>query len=199
MSDYTAIADVGETLVELLKGNLQGLIPEDSIALVSPGEIEGKDNIRLSLFLYQVSENIDLRNMDMENMGPSKLKAPPLALDLCYMLTAYPSPGIQDRTERTGEEHSILGRAMQVLHDNSVLAGSVLRGSLSANNTELRVIGTSLNLDDLTKIWSTFGDKSFRPSACYQVTPVRIESSRGKTVSRVTGGRKPPAPETGEK
>ena len=26
MSDYTAIADVGETLVELLRGNMQGLI-----------------------------------------------------------------------------------------------------------------------------------------------------------------------------
>lgn len=199
MSDYTAIADVGETLIELLRGNMQGLIPEDSIALVSPGEIEGKDNIRLSLFLYQVSENINLRNLKMENMGPSRLKAPPLSLDLYYMLTSYPSPGIQDRTERTGEEHSILGRAMQVLHDNSVLSGSVLRGSLFAHNNELRVVVTSLNLDDMTKIWSTFGDKSFRPSACYQVTPVRIESSRGKTVSRVTGRRKPPSSEKGEK
>ncbi len=198
MSDYNAIADVGETLIELLRENMSDLIPDGSkIALVSPGEIEDNDNFLLSLFLYQVSENINLRNMEMENMGPSKLKAPPLALDLCYMLTSYPQE-IGDSLARAKEEHRNLGRAMQVLHDNTVLAGSVLRGSLSANNTELRVIGTSLSLDDLIKIWSTFGGKSFRPSVCYQVTPVRIESSREKTVSRVTGGHKPPAPEKGE-
>ena len=199
MSDYTAIADVGETLIELLRGNMQGLIPADSIALVSPGEIEGKDNIRLSLFLYQVNENIHLKNLEMEKMGSSRLKAPPLTLDIYYMLTSYPSPGIQDRTERTQEEHSILGRAMQVLHDNPVLAGSVLKGSLSAHDTELHVIGTSMSLDDMSKIWSTFKEKSFRPSVCYQVTPVKIESSREKTVSRVTGGRKQQTPERGEK
>ena len=199
MSDYTAIADVGETLVELLRGNMQGLIPADSIALVSPGEIEGKDNIRLSLFLYQINENIHLKNLEMEKMGSSRLKAPPLTLDIYYMLTSYPSPGIQDRTERTQEEHSILGRAMQVLHDNPVLAGSVLKGSLSAHDTELHVIGTSMSLDDMSKIWSTFKEKSFRPSVCYQVTPVKIESSREKTVSRVTGGRKQQTPERGEK
>lgn len=188
MSDYTAIADVGETLVELLRENMQDIIPSDSISLVSPGEIEGKDNIRISLFLFQIEENIYLRNLDMEVLGPSKLKAPPLALDLYYMLTSYPSSGIQDRTERTAEEHRILGRAMQVLHDNPILTGSVLKGSLSAYDTELHVINSALSLDDMTKIWSTFKDKSFRPSVCYQITPVKIESSLEKKIRRVTGG-----------
>jgi hypothetical protein len=190
MSDYTAIADVGDTLVELLRVNIQDLIPADSIALVSPGEIEGKDNIRLSLFLYQVSENTYLKNMEMENLGASRLKAPPLALELYYMLTSYPSPGIQDRTERTEEEHSILGRAMQILYENPVLTGSALKGSLSAYDTELHVIVTSMSLDDMSKIWSTFKEKSFRPSVCYLVTPVKIESSREKRITRVTGGPK---------
>lgn len=194
MSDYTAIADVGDTLVELLRANMQDLIPADSIALVSPGEIEGKDNVRLSLFLYQVSENVYLKNQEMENMGASRLKAPPLALDLYYMLTSYPSPGIQDRTERTQEEHSILGRAMQVLHDNPILTGSVLKGSLSVYDNELHVMVTSMSLDDMSKIWSTFKEKSFRPSVCYLVTSVKIESTREKSITRVTGGynqRKP--------
>jgi hypothetical protein len=189
MSD-TAIANVGETLVELLRENMQDLIPADSIALVSPGEIEGKDNIRLSLFLYHVEENIHLKNQEMEKIGSSVLKAPPLAVDLYYMLTSYPSPGIQDRTERTEDEHSILGRAVQVLHDNPFLTGSVLKGSLSASDTVLHVMITPLSLDDMTKIWSTFKDKSFRPSVCYLVTPVKIESSREKKIRRVTSGPK---------
>lgn len=194
MSDYTAIADVGDTLVELLRENMRDLIPPDSITLVSPGEIEGKDNVRLSLFLYQVSENSELKNQEMENMGASRQKAPPLALDLNYMLTSYPSPGIQDRTERTQEEHSILGRAMQVLHGNPILTGSVLKGSLSAYDNELHVMVTSMSLDDMSKIWSTFKEKSFRPSVCYLVTSVKIESTLEKSITRVTGGyrqRKP--------
>jgi hypothetical protein len=198
MSDYTAIADVGDTLIELLRENMQDLIPADSIALVSPGEIEGKDNFRLSLFLYQVSENSELKNQEMENMGVSKLKAPPIALDLHYMLTSYPSPGIQDRTERTQEEHSILGRAMQVMHDNPILTGSVLKGGLSAYDNELHVMVTSMSLDDMSKIWSTFKEKSFRPSVCYLVTSVKIESTREKSITRVTGGYKQRKPGKGE-
>jgi hypothetical protein len=195
MSDYTAIADVGETLVELLRENMQDIVPADSISLVSPGEIEGKDNIRLSLFLFQVEENTYLKNLDMEVLGPSKLKTPPLTLDLYYMLTSYPSSGIQDRTERTAEEHRILGRAVQVLYDNPILTGSILKGSLSVYDTELHVICSTLSLDDMTKIWSTFKDKSFRPSVCYQVTPVKIESSSEKKISRVTGGPQRQTPE----
>lgn len=199
MSD-TAIADVGETLVELLRGNMQDLIQAgsvDSIALVSPGEIEGKDNIRLSLFLYHVEENIYLKNQEMEKKGSSVLKAPPLAVDLYYMLTSYPSTGIHDRTDRTREEHSILGRAMQILHDNAVLTGSALKGNLSASDTVLHVMVASLSLDDMTKIWSTFKEKSFRPSVCYLVTPVKIESLRERKIKRVTGG--PSSPEKGGK
>lgn len=190
MSDYTALSDVGETLIELLREKMQELIPVDSISLVSPGEIEGKDNIRLSLFLYHVEENIHLKNQEMEKIGSSVLKAPPLALDLYYMVTSYPSPGIQDRTDRTREEHSILGKAIQVLHDNSILTGSVLKGSLSASDTILHMMVTSLSLDDMTKIWNTFKEKSFRPSVCYLVTPVKIESLREKKIHRVTGSPK---------
>jgi hypothetical protein len=115
------------------------------------------------------------------------------------MLTSYPSTGIQDRSERTGEEHRILGRAMQVLYDNPILIGSVLKGSLSAYDNELHVMMTSMSLDDMSKIWSTFKEKSFRPSVCYQVTPVKIESSIEKKISRVIGGPQRQTPERREK
>ena len=185
IADFAVIADVGETLIELLKENMKDLITPDSIMLISPGDIEGNDNVRLSLFLYQVTENAHLKNQEMMNIGSTGLKNPPLTFDLYYMLTSHPSTGIQDKTERTKEEHSVLGKAMQVLNDNSLLKGSVLRGSLAENNEELRMTLTTLNLDDMTKIWTTFQDKLFRPSLCYLVTPVKIDSSREKQVKRV--------------
>lgn len=185
IADFAVIADVGETLIELLRENMKDLINPDSIMLISPGDIEGSDTVRLSLFLYQVTENAHMKNQEMMNIGSTGLKNPPLTFDLYYMLTSHPSTGIQDKTERTKEEHSVLGKAMQVLNDNSLLKGSVLRGSLAENNEELRMTLTTLNLDDMTKIWTTFQDKLFRPSLCYLVTPVKIDSSREKQVKRV--------------
>lgn len=185
MPDYTAIADVGETLIDILRENMGDLISTDSIVMASPGEIDSKDNVRLSLFLYQVAENAHLRNQEMEKIDAERLKYPPLALDLFYMLNSYPSSGIADRTERTKEEHSVLGRAVQILNDNSIIKGSALKGSLAGNDNEFHVSTGHISLDDLTKIWSTFQETPFRPPACYIVTPVRIESTREMEGKRV--------------
>ena len=185
MSEYTAIADVGETLIDFLRGAMGDMISPNSIVLFSPGEIEDNDDVRLSLFLFQVNENIHMKNQEMQIVDPTRLKYPPLNLDLYYMLTSYPSSGIQDKTERTKEEHSILGRAMQVIYDNAILHGSVLRGSLAENNEEIHITQFPLNLDDMTKIWTTFQDKPFRPSICYIVTPTKIESTRERETQRV--------------
>lgn len=185
MSDYTAIADVGETLIELLRDNMKELITKkESIVLASPGEIEANDDVRLSLFLYQVLENVHLKNQEMQIKNPTTLTFPPIALDLYYMLTSYPS-GTQDITERTKEEHSILGRAIQVMNDNSILTGSVLKGNLGTNGYELHITLSPLSLDDMTKMWTTFPGKPFRSSICCLVTPVMIDSGCEATVQRV--------------
>lgn len=185
MSDYRAIADIGETLIELLRDNMQDLIPRrQSIVLASPGEIEENDDVRLSLFLYQVLENIHLKNRDMQVKDPKTLVFPPVALDLYYMLTSYPS-GVQDISERTKEEHSILGRVIQVLNDNTILTGSVLKGGLAINGYDLHITLSPLSLDDMTKMWTTFPGKTFRSSICCLVTPVIIDTRREITVQRV--------------
>jgi len=184
MSDYSAIADVGETLVRLLRDNMQNLIPRESIVLASPGEIENKDNVRLSLFLYQVIENVHLKNQEMQMRNSTTLIFPPIVLDLYYMLTSHTSSGEQDLTEKTKEEHSILGRAIQILNDNPTLTGSVLKGNLDKNES-LHMSITSLSLDDLSKIWTTFQGKPLRPSICYLVTPLSINSKRETSVQRV--------------
>ncbi len=185
VSDYTTIADVSETLIYLLRSNMEGLINPDSIILFSPGEIEASDSVRLSVFLFQIIENVHMKNQEMQKINLTKLKYPPLILDLYYMLTSYPSSGIQDKTDRTKEEHSILGRAMQILYDNSIISGSTLRGNLKENDQELHISQTPLSLEDLTKIWNTFQDKPFRPSICYMVNTIRIESTREKDAKRV--------------
>lgn len=185
MSDYTAIADVSYTLVDLLRNKMDDLINTDSIAVVSPGDLKTNDGVRLSLFLFQVIENVHMKNQEMQITNPAKLRYPPLILDLYYMLTSYPSPEIQDRTERTKDEQSILGRAMQIFHDNSIITDPFLRGCLTDDEQELHISQPLHNFDDITKIWGTFHNIPFRPSVCYLVANMRIESTRAKEAKRV--------------
>lgn len=182
MSDYTVIADIGATLIGLLRESMGDLLSADAIALLSPAELEGQD-IRLTLFLYAVSENPHLKNAPAPPASPGIRRAPPLHLDLSYLLTAHGSRLITDRTERSLEEHRILGRAMRVLYDNSLLTGSVLKGGLAGSTAQFRVNLQPLALDDLSKIWTALPNNALKASAGYQVTPVAIDSTRS------TGGK----------
>lgn len=176
MGDYTVIADVGQTLIELLRENTEDLVDPASIILSSPGDIEPQDSPRLSLFLYQVVENAYLRNQEMSALDSTTMQYPPLTLDLCYMLTSYGFAQIVDRSDRTMEEHKVLGRAMRILYDNAILKGSVLRGSLAGSSEELRVTLLPVSLEELNRLWNSFPEKTYKLSVCYIVTPVRIDT-----------------------
>lgn len=184
MSDYTAIADVGKTLKKLLWDHLKEdniirsmIASEDQITLSSPEDIE--PDKKLSLFLYQVTENAYLKNNEMQIVNPTKQKYPPLSLNLFYLVT----PHIQNREN----DHIILGKVMQIFHDNSILRGSVLQGSLVGGREELRLMLSPLSVEDLDKLWNVvFKSKPYKLSVCYEVTPVQIESLREREVKRIT-------------
>jgi hypothetical protein len=194
MSNYTAIEEVGTTIINLLWDKMQetrDALPlystKDFIVLASPADIEDDDNV-LCLFLYQVIENAHLKNQEMQKITSSKLRYPPLTLDLFYMLTSHAGKkNKQKRTELTALEHKRLGRAMQILHDNSILPfeNSQHSGNEPDIREELRITLNPMSIDDMTKIWTTFQGKSYRPSACYLVTPVKIDSERDTSVKRV--------------
>jgi hypothetical protein len=183
MGDYGTIADVGETLITLLRDNMSDLFPDPvaSIALLSPADVEDQ-NIRLTLFLYSVLENPHLKNQEMRNLNPTQLAYPPLTLDLYYLLTAYAAT---QNTDGTLDEHRILGRAMRIFYDNSILSGTILQGSLAGTSEELRITSNAISLDDLTKIWSAFQEVGYRLSVSYLVTPANIDSTRDMSIQRV--------------
>lgn len=78
MPDFNAIADTGATIIGLFRDKMKDLIPEDSIMLISPGDMEAKDNVRLSFFLYHVDENASLKNAEMRYAGPGSGPANPV-------------------------------------------------------------------------------------------------------------------------
>ncbi|NBD22305.1 DUF4255 domain-containing protein [Paenibacillus glycinis] len=165
------IADVGKTLLLLLQDGMKDMVPHDQIVLHSPAEIVAS-NIRLTLFLYNILENPYMRYQEGLLPKTEAYKLPPLVLDLHYMLTAYSAAAIL--TERTIEEHQLLGRAMSVLHNHASLAGAVLQGSLAEREQELRVTLNPVTVPELSDIWTAFSDNNLRPSVCYVVSPLVI-------------------------
>lgn len=182
MATDTVIADVGDSLLKLLREGMSDLVQPSSIVLLSPADVEGQ-NVSLTLFLYYIAENPHLKN----NMSAyaSDWEHPPLALDLYYMITAYTS--VQDIAQKSLEEQRVLGRAMRLLHTNSVLHGSRLQGALRGSSDVLRVTMNPLALTEMTSIWHAIPKQHYRPSIGYVVSPVMlrtgIESEGARVVS----------------
>jgi len=184
MSDYTAIADLGESLIRLLRNGMNDLVKPESIVLLSPADVENQD-IRLTLFLYTITENNYLKNQEPIQKDPGRQLSPALHLDLHYLLTTYASDQIPDRTERTLEEQRILGRAMLILHDHALLTGSLLQGALAGSDDEFRISIQTLTLEDQNRIWSAFPNRSFRASVAYLLSAASLDSTRSSDSQRV--------------
>lgn len=174
------IADVGASLLKLLREHMTpDPIPQpELIGLASPAD---KGDLYLSLFLYNILENGENRQTQMVARGTEAIQFPPMTVNLYYLLTAHSTAELQSRVV---DEHRILGRAMQVLYDHSVLRGPSAVGTLAEMGEEVRVVMEPLTGEALTRMWN-FADLPYRLSIAYRVGPVHIDSTRVRTTKRV--------------
>ncbi|MFB9755808.1 DUF4255 domain-containing protein [Paenibacillus hodogayensis] len=180
MGDYSVIADVSASLVKLLREQMTpDPIPQPE--LIGLGTPVDKGDFYLSLFLYSVRESGDNRKTQMIARGTGEIQYPPLAVDLHYMVTVQSPAELQTRAL---DEQRILGRAMQVLYDHSVLRGSSLVGTLAERGEEVRIVMDNVSGDGMLNMWN-FADTPYRLTVSYMVGPVMIDSTRIKTTKRV--------------
>lgn len=155
------------------------LIPQpEQIGLSSPADA---GDLRLSLFLYNIRESGDIRMNQMINRGSGDLEYPPMSLELSYLLTAYSKA---ETHFRSIDESLIIGKAMQTIHDNSVLRASYLQGSLAEKNEEVKLSLEPLDIDILLKLWN-FPNVPYKLSFSFVVSPVLLDSTRKKPTKRV--------------
>jgi len=178
MSVSTVIGDVTQTLQDLLQNqqNPPGLF---QVSLNSPADqvVDPTAGPTINLFLFRVTENVFIRNEDWIPDGPNVLLFPPLALNLFYVLTPF--------AESKLDEHRVLGEAMRIFHDNGVLQGASLQGSLEDTTEQFKIDLVLLAIEDLTRIWTALA-QPYRLSVGYEVRTVLIDSSISEQVSRVT-------------
>lgn len=179
MGKYTIIADMGNCLVERLRG---ALVPDliqnaSEIGLRSP---EDRGDTALGLFLYDIrpSEEVYQKRAVVSN---DRISKPPVFLSLSYMITAYSQGDIQYRLPH---EERVLGRVIQYFHDNPIIPLEEVDPQMTSG-TELHIHMLKLDPDEKSRIWS-FPNVGNRLSLFYKVSPVAIDSEIKRDVTRVT-------------
>jgi hypothetical protein len=174
----TVLRDVSYTLKELIQKNVAELShSENSIVFESPADIVPSGSTMLSIFLYQILQNGFLRNIEPKPIDTTRMKYPPLNLDLYYMFTPY--------AKDIDTELIIMEELMKIFHDFSVLRGSMLQGELlDSGNDEIRIVPNNVTFDEINKLWERFPNKSYKLSASYILSPVSIPS--GKDPAKIT-------------
>lgn len=200
MSNALALAAVSAVIKDLLDNALidhsvsAAVGGAVTVSALPPDRIEVGDNEapRLNLFLYHVSHNAALRNMDLPARDANGRRAnrPRLALDLHYLLSAYSAEDFQAEI--------LLGYAMLLLHETPVLTRDAIRRTLAAPSPvtgailppaltalsasrladQLEMVKLSphpLNTEEVSRLWPAF-QAHYRPSVAYLASVVLIES-----------------------
>lgn len=181
MAGYTIISDVGNAIVKLLRDNMvPEVIPNaDAIGLCSPSD---KGDLVLGLYLYDVKESEEVFSSGMRMSGQNEQRYPSKYMNLFFMLTAY---SMSDIKFRASEEQRILGKAIQVLMDHSILDAKQLGLANGADSYPIKIEMLRLENDEKMKLWN-MPNVPYKLSLYYKVSPIEIESTKVKVVHRVT-------------
>jgi hypothetical protein len=192
MSDFRAVATATEALrIFVAKAATDVQLPV-TVDTRKPPADPPQDPL-ITIFLYQVTPNAALRNKDAVTRAAdgTVLKKQQLALDLHYLISFY-----GDENELVPQR--LLGAVARSLHEQATLTRhdleqaalrTYLAGSdLAASPQHVRFTPTNLDLDDMSKLWSTMLQTPFALSMCYQGTAVLLDGeatpAAGKPVLR---------------
>jgi hypothetical protein len=157
----------------------------EAIVFKNPTETARDSAHRLSLWLYQVTEDEFTRNMPAQRPSPTTTQPaapavptyrhifPPLALNLYYLVTPFAPSSEADQM--------LLGKTMQVMYDNAIV---LVYDEANEVFEELRIMLCRLSLEELTRIWEAL-QEPYRLSVCYKVRVARITSARDNRGAQV--------------
>jgi Pvc16 N-terminal domain len=172
MSVSSAVGLVSASLRNLLVGQMQ-LTPAVPVTILAPDEAGGTP--RINLFLYRIEENPFLKNQDfvLKPGNSSTLVPTPLSLNLYYLMTPYAQ---NDPQTGNATAHEILGEAMRVFYENSVIPQQFLETDLQGAREDFRIVFNALDPEEIGRLWTTFA-QPFRLSVRYQISTVQIDMS----------------------
>ncbi len=164
------IRDLSLTLKSILSQS--GLPPELAAAQIvfdRPSENFNPQQTTVDLFLYDIRENVELRNNEpiiTRSNGQVTTHPSPLRVACSYLITAWPVGG----PELPLQEHRLLGQVLQVLSRYPMIDASFLQGSLVGQEPPLPMVAMHPDaLKNLSEFWTALGSR-MRPSLTVTVT-----------------------------
>jgi hypothetical protein len=188
MSNFLAVATVTAALNRLLQASAGADVPGTSVTTDRPEASTNGSAPTINIYLYQVVPNAALRNNDLatRNSAGDLVHRPVAALDLHYLLTFS---GDEDELE----PQRLLGSVVRTLHAQPLLTPQLIAAvktaatatppvhpSLAATDLgdqveRVKFVPLSMNLEELSKLWSVFFQTPYALSVAYKASVVLIE------------------------
>lgn len=169
------IHDLDLTIENLLRRELPStLVDQIAISFAAPDNEFPPPNVALpavDLFLYDVRENLELRNvqwdLDRHENGTATRRRAPVRIDCSYLITAWPS---ESSPTRIVEEHHLLSEVMVALLRYPTIPEVLLEGSLRDQSPPLPTSTLQPGrLQSVAEFWQAMGGKP-KAALNYSVT-----------------------------
>lgn len=189
MAEWRVIERTMQTLVRFLEqrvsqAGIAGLTVRP-VTSVSFRNLAASTSPVITLFLYQVTENPELRNSPRRPGPDGQLRRQPLVLELCYLVTPWgsrPSDNIADDSTASLEEARLLGLILQAFYDRAEVGTADLFEDPTIPvwhaGDNLQIILESLPVEDHYRIWDA-SELGYRLSLTYRVRVAHLESAEG--------------------
>lgn len=180
MAKYTVIADVGKSIVDMLKNEL---IPEPVSKAENIGLCDPKDRgaFVVGVHPYDIEYLSESRNRTPIRLADGNIQNPPVSYQISYMISISSKAEVANRAN---DEQRILGRVIQIFADNASLPSKYMTETLKMSDEPISINMQTIDLEEKVKVWSMFSEP-YKLSVFYTVGPINVES----TVIRVPSKR----------
>jgi hypothetical protein len=165
------IRDLSATLEAVLtQSGLPTELAAAQIAFDRPTEPFNPPQTTVDLFLYDVRENVELRNNEPirrhTGIGRVTIEPPPLRMACSYLVTAWPVGG----PDLALQEHRLLSQVLQLLSRFPTIPASFLVGGLVNQEPPLPMVTAQTDaLKNPAEFWTAIGNR-LRASLSLTVT-----------------------------
>ena len=172
MADYTIISDVSAYIVRTLREKMcpEPIPSPNNIEISSPAD-QDVDYI-VGLYLYDVREESDVTQRPLMQRGMVQLQRPPRPYGLYYMVFIN---GASPMGLKAPDIQKIIGRAAQIVNDNSSVLPNQLQNWLDTQEPPIVLSQAKISLEEKVRVWQAI-NKPYQISLFYKAAPVFLSS-----------------------
>lgn len=184
MSNFLSVAAVTASLRRFLQGVVSTDVDGATVTTVRPTESgAGLPQTGVNVFLYQITANPELRNLDLptRRADGSGVQRPAAAVDLHYLFSFYGE-------QSTLEPQRLLASVVRTLHARPILTREMIRDTvadpafgflagsdLDAESELVRFVPLNFGLQELSQLWTGLFQKSeYALSVAYRASVVLL-------------------------